>query len=424
MLWSMVSGMRRLEDYDDVGFDPFIADEAMFGDTTDPYGKLAELRARGPVHALNYRLFMGLPADVTSADVEHFTVVGYDEVAQVLSDPQTFSNRAYLRNLGISFGRSVSTMDAPEHPRFRKIFQKAFLPNVVSKWGESVVDPVVESLLSAFRARGEADLVQEFTFHYPFQIVYRQLGLPPEEVRTFHRLAMGQILVSFDVPHGTEASRKLGIYFAELLQQRRRDPGIDLVSVLARTEVDGERLPEEVVISFLRQLVNAGGDTTYRATSVLLTGLLSDPQQLQAVREHRELIPQAIEEALRWDGPVLVQTRMASRDVELGGVKIPAGAFLDVAAGAANRDPERFPDPDRFDIFRKPVHRHFAFAYGPHVCIGQHLARVEMTRALNAILDRLPGIRLDPDRPAPQIRGIMMRVPQHIYVRFDRSTAG
>jgi cytochrome P450 len=266
-----MNAARRLEDFDDPGFDPFIADEAMFGECLDPYARLAELRHRGPVHALNYRVWMGEPADLTSSDVEHFTVVGYDEVNQALRDYETFSNRAYLRNLGISFGRSVSTMDAPEHPRFRKIFQKAFLPNVVSKWGESVVDPVIDSLMGKFAGRGAADLVQEFTFHYPFQIVYRQLGLPPEEVLTFHKLAMAQILVSVDVPHGTEASRKLGTYFKELIQERRRNPGTDLVSVLAQAEVDGEQLPEDVLISFLRQLVNAGGDTTYRGTSVLLT---------------------------------------------------------------------------------------------------------------------------------------------------------
>jgi cytochrome P450 len=413
-----MNAVRHLEDFDDPAFDPFIADEAMFGSSLDPYPRLAELRRKGPVHALNYRVWMGEPADLTSADVQHFTVVGYEEVGKVLGDPETFSNKAYLRNLGISFGRSVSTMDAPEHPRFRKIFQKAFLPNVVSKWGESVVDPVIGSLMDRFIGRGSADLVQEFTIHYPFQIVYRQLGLPADEVRTFHRLAIAQTLVGVDIPHGTEASRKLGTYFAALVEERRRQPSNDLVSVLATTEVEGERLPDDVVISFLRQLVNAGGDTTYRATSVLLTGLLSHPDQLQALRENRALIAPAIEEALRWDGPVLIQTRMAARDVELGGVKIPAGSFLDVAAGAANRDPQRFPDPDRFNIFRKPEHRHFAFAYGPHVCIGQHLARVEMTRALNSILDRLPNVRLDPEQPAPQIRGIMMRVPKHIHVRF------
>jgi cytochrome P450 len=416
-----MNAVKRLEDFDDANFDPFLADEAMFGDCIDPYPKLAELRSRGPVHALNYRVFMGEHPDITSNDVEHFTVVGYDEVGACLRDFETFSNKAYLRNIGISFGRSVTTMDAPEHARYRKIFQKAFLPAVVSKWGESVVDPVVASLMSRFVSRGRADLVQEFTFHYPFQIVFKQLGLPPEEVGIFHKLAMAQIVVSFDIAHGTEASRKLGTYFKAMVAERRRNPGDDLVSVLAQAEVDGERLPEEVLISFLRQLVNAGGDTTYRGTSVLLTGLLNNPDQLEAVRKDRSLVPLAIEEALRWEGPVLIQTRMATRDTELGGVKIPAGAFLDVAAGAANRDPAKFVDPDQFNMFRKSQNRHFAFAFGPHICIGQHLARVEMTRALNAILDRMPNLRLDPEQPKPEIRGIMMRVPKHIFVRFGAS---
>jgi cytochrome P450 len=413
-----MSAVPKLQDFDDPAFDPFIADEAMFGDHHDPYSRLGELRRRGPIHQVDYRAFMGLPADHTLGDLTHYTVVGFEEVQRCLNEPATFSNKAYARNLGISFGRSVSTMDAPEHTRYRKIFQRAFLPQVVAKWGESVVDPVVAGLMDRFIGRGRADLVQEFTFHYPFQIVYRQLGLPVEEERTFHKLAMAQILVSVDVPHGTEASRKLGTYFSALLEDRRRNPGEDLVSVLAQAEADGERLPEDVVVSFLRQLVNAGGDTTYRATSVLLTGLLSNPDQLEAVRRDRSLVAPAIEEALRWDGPVLIQTRLAAHATELGGMSVPQGACLDVAAGAANRDPARYVDPDRFDIFRKPQPRHFSFAFGPHVCIGQHLARVEMTRALNAILDRLPDLRLDPDEPPPRIQGIMMRAPKHIRVRF------
>ncbi len=414
-----MNAVKRLEDFDDPKYDPFLADEAMFGTCLDPYTKLAELRAKGAVHALNYRTFMGEPADVTRPDVPNFLVVGYDEVAAGLRDGETYSNKSYLGNLGISFGRSVSTMDAPEHPRYRKIFQKAFLPGVVSQWGESVVDPVIDSLMGRFLKRGHADLVQEFTFHYPFQIVFKQLGLPNADIKTFHKLAMAQIVVSFDVAHGTEASAKLGTYFKALVDERRRNPGDDLVSVLAQAEVDGEYLPEDVLISFLRQLVNAGGDTTYRGTSVLLTGLLSNPDQLEALRKDRSLVPQAIEEALRWDGPVLAQSRIATRDTELGGVKIPAGSYVDFAAGAANRDPAKFEDPDKFNIFRKSPNRHFSFSFGSHICIGQHLARVEMTRALHAVLDRLPNLRLDPERPAPEIRGIMMRVPQHIYVRFS-----
>ena len=414
-----MNAVLRLQDFDDAEFNPFIADEAMFGDCPDPYPKLAELRKAGPVHAIDYRVYMGLPPDHTLGELPHFTVVGYEEVQRCLTEPATFSNTAYLRNLGISFGRSVSTMDAPEHARYRRIFQKAFMPQVVAKWGEAVVDPVVKSLTDKFIDRGHADLVQEFTFHYPFQIVYRQLALPPEDVSTFHKLAMAQILVSVDVPHGTEASRKLGTYFKALIDERRARPGNDLVSVLSLTEVDGEYLPEEVLISFFRQLVNAGGDTTYRATSVLLTGLLTHPEQFEALRRDRGLIAGAIEEAVRWDGPVLIQTRLVTQDTVLGGVRIPAGSVLDVAAGAANRDPARFADPDRFDIFRKPAQRHFAFSAGPHVCIGQYLARVEMTRAMHALLDRLPNLRLDPGAAPPRIRGIMMRAPAHIHVQFD-----
>jgi len=413
-----MTAISRIEDFDDPAYDPFVSDEAAFGDCADPYPQLARWREQAPVQAFDYRSAMGLYPDVTMADLPAYLVLGYDAVEKIFLDPATYSNTVYARNLGISFGRSVSTMDAPEHPRYRKIFQKAFLPNVVSKWGDLLVDPVVASLMDGFVGRGRADLVREFTHHYPFQVIYRQLDLPPEDVKVFHKLAIAQTVTMYDVPHGTEASRKLGVYFKALLDERRRHPGDDLVSLLATAEVDGECLPDDILISFLRQLVNAGGDTTYRATSVLLTGLLTNTEQLAAVRADRSLIPQAIEEALRWDGPVLIATRTPKVDTELGGVLLPAGACLSVASGSANRDPSRFENPDRFDIFRDRRHRHFAFAFGPHVCIGQHLARVEMTRALNAILDRLPDVRLDPDLPPPQIQGTMMRVPKHIHVRF------
>lgn len=416
-----MSNIPRIKDFDDPTYDPFLADEAMFGNLLDPYAKLAELRAIGSVHDGDYRVIMGGAQDITLKHLRHFTVVGYDEVAQILLDPETFSNAAYQFNLGLSFGRSISTMDAPEHHRYRRIFQKAFLPNIVSKWGETLVEPVVNELLGKFVACGTADLVQEFTLYYPFNVIYRQLGLPQQDINTFQKLAIAQIVVSVDMAHGTEANRKLGEYFKCMVAERRADPGDDLVSLLAQAEVDGEYLPEDVLISFLRQLVNAGGDTTYRGTSVLLTGLLRNPDQFDAIRLDRSLIPQAIEEALRWDGPVLMQTRMATRDVVLGGVTIAAGSLLDVCAGSANRDEKYWTNPDQFEIFRerRPNIRHFSFSAGPHICIGQHLARVEMTRALNAVLDRLPNLRLDPDMPEPEIRGSMMRVPKHIYVRFD-----
>ena len=405
-----------LEDFDDPAYDPFDSDELNFGDHLDPYQAIAQWRAEAPVLEGGYRPRMGLEAAL-QPDQKMFVVVGSDEVLTALTDTDRFSNAAYKFNLGVTFGHgSISTMDNPEHGRWRRIFQKIFLPQNVKKWGESIVDPIVQHLMDAFIARGSADLIEEFTLRYPFEVIYRQLDLPEIDARKFQRLAIGQT----DYVNGDkakEAARKLGEYFVTLVEERRRSPGNDLVSLLANTEVDGDYLPEIVLISFLRQLMNAAGDTTYRGTSVLLTALLEHPDQLEAIRTDRALIPAAIEEALRWDGPVLSQTRMATRDTELGGVHIPAGSILDVIAGAANRDPALFADPDRFDILRdrKP---HFSFSRGPHICVGQHLARVEMTRALHAVLDQLPNLRFDPDRPRPEIRGSMMRVPKHLYVRF------
>ena len=406
-----------IQDFDDVTYNPFDSDEINFGATLDPYPQIAEWRSSAAVLEGDYRSKMGLTSALYP-DRKVFTVVGTKEILEVLTDMDRFSNEAYKFNIGRTFGEgSISTMDNPEHGRWRKIFQKIFLPQNVKPWGEEIVDPIVKSLMDRFIPRGRADLIEEFTILYPFGIIYKQLDLPMDDIRTFQRLAIGQTdYVNAD--KAFEAGRKQGAYFAQLVEERRKAPGKDLVSLLANTEVDGDYLPDLVLISFLRQLMNAAGDTTYRATSILLTALLNNPDQFDAIRADRTLIPQAIEEALRWDGPVLVQLRMAKADTVLGGVEIPAGSLLDVVAGAANRDPALYPHPDRFDIFRerKP---HFSFSRGPHICVGQHLARVEMTRALHAVLDNLPNLRFDPDKPRPEIRGSMMRVPRHLYVRFD-----
>ncbi|MBV9996349.1 MAG: cytochrome P450 [Caulobacteraceae bacterium] len=412
----------RLEDLEDKSFDPFEVEKLSHGRVLDPYPTIRKLMAKSMVHKGPYRELFDVVPNVQMAGLPQYTIFGYDTLQKVLLDPETYTNaEAFRRTLGVSFGHTVTVMDPPEHTRFRRIFQRAFLPQVVAKWGETVVDPVVNDLMEGFIHRGEADLIEEFTHHYPFQVIYRQLEIGPEQAPIFHKLAIAQLLSSIGKPQGDEATRKLGAFFAEFLELRRASPGTDLISHLATVEVDGERLPDDVLISFLRQLMNAGGDTTFRGTSVLLTGLLTHPEQLAAVKADRSLIPQAIEEALRWEGPVLTSQRYAAKDSVLDGVKVPAGSYLDIALGSANRDPSKFPDPDRFDIFRDRTVRNMAFAAGPHVCIGQHLARVEMTRALNAILDRLENLRLDTDKPPPVIYGQNLRCPDHLYVRFDPS---
>src|SRR5688572_14738103 len=176
----------------------------------------------GKVLPGSYRSNFTSVRDVQTDHLPQVMVLGYDPIMKVLTQPDLFTNReAFLPSLGRSFGNTVTVMDAPEHTRFRKIFQKAFLPQVVAKWGETVVDPVVTRLMEGFIHRGEADLIEEFTHHYPFQVIYAQLELEPEQAPVFHKLAIAQLLSSIGAPQGQEASQKLGAFFAELLRQRR-----------------------------------------------------------------------------------------------------------------------------------------------------------------------------------------------------------
>ncbi len=410
----------RIRDYDDPLFDPHATFDAAqgLGEIDDPYPLLHQLHRESCVHQGDLRERFGLAPFAFWSHLPSVMVMGHELVERVFGDGATFSNGIMQHLYRNSFGESINGMDAPEHSKYRRLFQKAFMPQTVATWGNELVPTVVGSIIDGFAGRGRADLVREFTLKYPFQVVYEQLGLPQEDLDVFHRLAVGLMCISVDYPHAFDASQKMGEYFALLLEERRARPGDDLISMLSTAEVDGERLPDEISISFLRQLMNAAGDTTYRSTGSMLVGLLSNPEQLDALRADRTLITRAIEEALRWEGPLTVLTRQTARDVDLAGVPVAAGTKIDVVVGTANRDPARYAEPDRFNITRPPQ-RHMAFAFGPHVCIGQHLARLEMTRAINALLDRLPNLRLDPDYPPATVSGFNSRAPMALHVRFD-----
>jgi cytochrome P450 len=416
-----MSKTLRIKDYDDPAFDPFRTfDQASgFGEVDDPYPKIHELHTQAKVHRGDLREVFGLQPFALWSELPSIMIFGAELVERVYIDGATYSNAIMQRIYNESFGKSINGMDAPEHTRYRKLFQKAFLPQTVAVWGADLVPKVVNSIIDQFAARGSADLVREFAAKYPFEVIYGQLALPAAELSIFHRLAVGLMCIMVDYPHAVDASRKMGDYFSVLLAERREQgTGDDLIGMLARAEVDGERLPDDVAVSFLRQLMNAAGDTTFRSTGSMLVGLLTHPEQLEAVRRDRSLVPRAVDEALRWDGPLTVLTRQAMKDVVLEGVEVTAGTKIDVVQGSANRDPARFKDPDRFDISRTPA-RHVAFAYGPHVCIGQHLARLEMARAINALFDRLPNLRLDPAFPPPKVLGLNSRAPQAVHVLFD-----
>jgi cytochrome P450 len=317
------------------------------------------------------------------------------------------------------FGETITQMDAPEHRRYRALFQQAFAPNMLDGWREDLVPRIVNELIDRFVERGEADLVGEFALHFPFQFITELLALPAADRTIFHKLAFAQTTSRYDPQHAAEAGGKLTSYLRALIAERRDNPPSpdDFVHVMATAQVDGETLPEIVIVSFLRQLMNAAGDTSYHGFSNLMAGLMANPDQLAAIRSDRSLIPLAAEEALRWEAPIVNLERSPAQTVELHGITIHPGDRVYASIGGANRDGSVFEDPDRFDIHRKRQ-RHMAFGQGPHICIGQHLARVEMVVALNALLDRLANLRLDPDAPFPTVYGVSLRKPKAVRVRF------
>jgi cytochrome P450 len=402
--------------------DPFAVFDAATGSGTvrDPYPKLAALRAGCPVHKGNLAAEFGipdLPQPMMSERGEYYHALSHETVVEVLRDGETFSSRGYAASVGLVMGHSILEMDDPEHTRYRALIQQAFTLRELERWEVKLVSPVVHRLIDRFVDRGRADLVRELTFPFPIQVIAGMLGLDEADLPQFHRWAVELISIGIDVQRGFAASQSLRDYFAGILSARRREPHDDVISLLAQAELDGQRLTDEEIFAFLRLLLPAGAETTYRSSSNLFFGLLAHPDQLEAVRRDRSLVRRATEEGLRWEPPLTGIARTATRDVELGGVPIPAGAVVTVALGAANRDPMRYPDPDRFDVHREQ-RPHVAFAYGAHTCLGMHLARMETRVVLEAVLDRLRDLRLDPTAGDVHISGLAFRAPRSLPVVF------
>lgn len=390
-------------------------DDAVAGDTRDPYPELARVRREEPVQRLDASL---MPHEGDSAV---FFLYRYDDVARVLRDGETFSS-AHIIDLimGPVMGEHIMLgMDGPRHRRYRNLVSAAFRPKTLAGWESGLVAPTANDLIDRFADRGRAELVREFTFPYPTRIIARLLGLPTDDYRRFQQWSIAILSFLSKPEEAIAASQEVKEYVAAILSERRRQPRQDVISDLAHAEVDGERLSDEEIFSFVRLLLPAGVETTFRSTGNLLLTLLSHPDQLEAVRADRALVPQAIEELLRYETPLLNITRLATTDTEVGGVDIPAGSTVMLMLAAANRDEDRYPDPDRFDIFRGEPKPHISLGGGPHVCLGMHLARMEMRVALETLLDRLPGLRLDLAGDDPHIRGQVFRSPTSIPVLFD-----
>ncbi len=391
----------------DLPFDVMGQFSGVAGDLRDPYPDFHTKRRERPVELM---------------EDGGYEVYPYELVSSVMRDNVTFASGSIRDFMSVVMGPyPLVGMDEPEHRRLRTLVAQAFRQRTLAHWDEDLVVPVVDEMIDGFAARGSADLVSEFTYHYPAQVIAAILGLPREDQAFFHPRALALINVAVRPEEGILASEELRDYFVAIMDERRAHPGTDIISELTVAELDGERLGDEEILSFLRLLLPAGAETTYRATGNFLYGLLTNTDQLAALRADRELMPQAIEESIRWEGPLLITSRECAADAEIAGVQIPKGAFVTVNVGAANHDETRWDRADEFDIFRGPQ-PHIAFGHGVHMCLGIHLARMEMASAVNRLLDRCPNLRIDPARweaDDVHIHGERFRSPTTLPVLFD-----
>jgi cytochrome P450 len=398
-------------------FDPFeLPDTIQLGGVDDPYPALAAARRKGPV-----QLEWPLPDDLATVDNgnedQWFNVLGHDEVVTVLRDHETYSSAILAEMMGPMLGHTMIAMDEPEHRAHRALVAPAFRPKLLARWERELIRRVVDELIDSFAPQGRADLVRRLTFAFPVRVIARILGLPERDSQQFQRWSLELISIVVNWDRGIAASNALREYFAERVAERRSQPRDDLISELVESELDGKSLSDEEIFGFLRMLLPAGIETTYRSLGNLLFALLTHPDQLDEVRRNLELRRAAIEEGLRWETPVVLLVRQCVRDTHLAGFDIPSGRGLNVFLGSANRDEQHYADPDRFDIHRTPA-PHISFGSGPHMCLGMHLARMETRVALDAILERLHDLRLDPDAPKPRIVGTAFRSPDTLPVCF------
>ena len=357
----------------------------------NPYPILARLRERDPIH--------------------HDEVLGqyiftrHDDVMAILRDRESWSDPRKgnpgtfsYEILGESDEEpSMLLMDDPGHRRLRDLVKRSFTPRAIERWRPRA-RMVAERIIGEIEG-DEFELMEKVAQPIPTVVIAELLGIDPGMHESFKAWSNASIQTAFspvknpeDVKLADEAIVSLEAFFRDEIERRRREPGDDLISSLVAAEEQGDRLSESELVSTCNLLLLAGNLTTTDLIGNGVKAFLDHPQEMAKLRERPELIKNAVEEILRYDSPVVNSGRIASRDVEIGGVKIARGETLSVKLGAANRDPAVYPDPDRFDIEREDTH-HQSFGGGRHLCLGAHLARLEAQETLAALFSRFSEIR-------------------------------
>jgi cytochrome P450 len=385
---------------DPLGFDIFKLDPRFI---SYPYPTYARLRDESPVHR--------------NSDGSYL-LTRYDDVAALLRDPRTTSEKA--KELTPIYGDTpllehylhlMVFFDPPRHTRIRKRLAHAFTPRALKTW-EKFVDQAVAELLDEALADRRMDLITDFAFLLPIAVIAKMLGVPREDQALFRKWSTGVTKPMVPRPsdeviaEGSAVVEEFKPYFRELAERRRREPRDDLMTLLVNAE-DDEPLDELDFVHNAAFLLNAGHETTMNLLGNAIDALFTFPGQLDRLRREPALIDSAVEEFLRFDSPNQLGGRRATQEIEIRGLTIPADTFVWIANGAANRDPAQFADPDRLDVSRQP-NRHLAFGHGIHLCLGANLARVEAKAALSRLIGRYPQLRPDgapSHRMHPRYRG-------------------
>lgn len=399
----------------------------------NPYPMFSELRGKCPVMQGDLLLQHMVPsmADYMMTGRPTVTLLRYKDIHSVLMNPADWLS--YI--VGDGFGAAVdnmllTAMDGEEHDKFRATLQKPFMRSEIRKLIDTLIRPVVmDEFIAKLRPKGKADLLREFALPFPIRAIYAYFGFPHDE-DLLSNLASWAIkvvaapqtdpdLAAITVPQSMVAGQSMYDTVLPIVQayRARGEMRADILGYMMQVEHEGERFSDETIALFIRMLLLAAGETTTRSFANMMVQLLENPDVLEEVRADRTLIPKAVMETMRRDPTAGAVARIAARDLEIGGVAIAKGTAVLLSIAAANRDPDAYEDPDRLWL-KRPMRPLLSFGFGPHMCMGMHMALAEMEVALDAMLD-LPNLRFDPAYPRPEIRGLNMRGPDAVHVLWD-----
>jgi cytochrome P450 len=388
-----------------------------------------------------YKMFRDADRVMWQELMQAWLITGYDEVLAILRDHERFSSERQRANNRMvaqlteqaeaGLMRRTGTMlsvDPPDHTRLRTLVNKAFTPRVVEAMRPHIQE-ITDALLDEIAGREDIDVVRDLAVPLPIIVIAEMLGVPPEQREQFKSWstdiagALGSSAQPQDaIGRAGRGSEELAAYFRAVIEERRRDPKDDLISGLIAARDEGDKLSEDELVATCVLLLVAGNETTTNLIGNGMLALLSNPAELTRLRGDPALIVSAVEELLRYDGPVQATSRVVVEDLEFRGKRFQKGQMVITFLGAANHDPAQFAEPERLDLGRAD-NRHLGFGHGIHYCLGAPLARVEAQIAIGSLLRRYPELERDESRPLERGSSFILRGLQSLPLKAKVAAA-